>query len=414
MTYLSKGWDEMTNFFTVFMFHFKENVTSKSFILSCCFLFFIVFGFIGFQHFSNNDEEKSKILIINETTSASLDIKTFNETHPKLELIGGKNETNAKEQVMNGEVDGLYVLKEEKDHTTIQYFYNGFPNQNATLIMENSVYQAGLEQLILTGKVAPEAVHLVLNKPVTSYHSLQEKSENIGIVYVFIFLLYFFIVMFGQVVANSIVTEKTTRVMEMMIPKVKPITMMYAKIAAVLTTGILQISVMVVSFFATKIVGWLDKNELNVFGMGIDISNITLGIVCMFVVYFVLGFMLYALLYASLGSMVNRSEDLQSLMTPVITLLMGALLLGTKAMFDPKSSLVEVTSYVPFFSPIVSFARLVLGEAGRVEIGLSVGILISTIVFFGFFAGKVYKNGVMRYQSKVSLKDVLTIIKNKS
>lgn len=400
----------MGSFFTVLKFHLKENLTSKSFTISCLIILTFVIGFFGLNHFTS-DSDRTDYVYWNTSDNIEITTKDFNKSQETVNLIQPKSLKDAKDQVQNGKVDGLFIVSDIGNRVSIEHHYKGMPNTEITLVFENFIYEKHLKNITDKEKVDSSLITEILTKPHITHVSVSEQEKNVGVVYFFIFMLYIFIIMFGQTLANGIVSEKTTRVMEMMLPKVKPIKMMYAKIFAVLLTGVIQILLFPLGLFIAYLIGWTSMDSLIFFGMDIDISTLTLPIFGLFVLYFTLGFLFYALIFAALGSAVNRSEDLQGLLTPMMIMIIGSFFIGLKALIEPSSTLVVVASYVPFSSPIVSFARIVLGEATWPESISSLAILIISIGLLSLLASRIYKNGVMKYSSKVSFKDIYKMLK---
>ena len=109
-----------------------------------------------------------------------------------------------------------------------------------------------------------------------------------------------FIVAFGNTIAMNIASEKASRVMEVMLPKVKPLTMMYAKILAVVSTALLQLVILACGYLIPYLLGWVDLESASLFGIPIDFTKLDAKVISMFLVYFITGYLLYAMMYALL------------------------------------------------------------------------------------------------------------------
>ncbi|WHI59993.1 ABC transporter permease [Mammaliicoccus lentus] len=274
-------------------------------------------------------------------------------------------------------------------------------------ILTQKIQQVGINKTIADSNVNPEvAAKLVTPVPVEN-KALKDTTGTVGIVYIFVILMYLLILGQGQMIANTITAEKASRVMEIMIPKVKPIYMMYGKILVQLVTGLVQIVIMLLGFLASYSLGWIDGKQFSFFGFDIDLSNLTGIVVASFIIYFILGYLLYAIGYAAVGAVVSRTEDLGSVSFPIIMCIMVAFFIGISSIFNPASTLVVVSSYIPITSPIVTFSRIVSGEAGYAEMGITIVILLASIAIINHLASRIYVNGVMNYSGKVKFKDVI-------
>src|SRR5699024_952245 len=124
------------------------------------------------------------------------------------------------------------------------------------------------------------------------------------------------------------------------------------------------------------------------------------------VVFFLLGYLLYATLAAMLGSLVSRVEDVQQLILPMTFLIMIAFFIAMFGLNMPESKLVVISSYIPFFSPMLMFLRVGMVDVPVWEVALSIGILVASIIVLAILGAKVYKGGVLMYGRTSSLKDL--------
>ncbi len=132
-------------------------------------------------------------------------------------------------------------------------------------------------------------------------------------------------------------------------------------------------------------------------GGNFDLVTIPPGTLVLFIVFFILGFLLYASLFAGLGSLLSRVEDAGPLMAPFSMLLIGGFLLTLYSMTDPDSMVSTVGSFIPFFTPMVMFARIELGDPALWEIFFGVGLLVGATVLSIWAAARLYKAGVLMY-----------------
>ena len=198
--------------------------------------------------------------------------------------------------------------------------------------------------------------------------------------------------------------------MEVMIPKVKPLTMMYAKILAVVSTALLQLIILACGYLVPYLLGWIDLENGSLFGV-IDVTKLDAKIIGMFLIYFVTGYFLYAMMHAAAGAVVSKTEDLQGVMLPISILIIAAFFISLKSLGDPNSTIVVISSYVPFFTPMVTFSRFVAGETGMLEIMITLAGLLATIGILSAVTSRIYVNGVMNYSDKVKFKDLAKFIK---
>ncbi|MBJ7983045.1 ABC transporter permease [Bacillus mycoides] len=405
----------MRKFYHVFSFYFREAFLSKKSLITSAILFLIVFGIFAFNHFtSSNDKnkDKDKIAVVTESSTYKIQKEELNKLLPSAKLtIGSKEDFNKlHKQVEEGELDGLFRVTEKNGVPEVTYMFNGFASETTSTIIASYLKGQYMAVTVAKHNVSPEIAQQLQTEISVKQEAIKDRSASAGVAYFFIFALYMFIVAFGSTIAMNIASEKASRVMEVMIPKVKPLTMMYAKILAVVSTALLQLVILACGYLVPYLLGWVDLENGSLFGV-IDVTKLDAKVIGMFLIYFVTGYFLYAMMYAAAGAVVSKTEDLQGVMLPVSILIIAAFFISLKSLGDPNSTIVVISSYVPFFTPMVTFSRFVAGEAGMLEITITLAGLLATIGILSAVTSRIYVNGVMNYSDKVKFKDLAKFIK---
>ncbi|PGK34307.1 sodium export permease [Bacillus anthracis] len=405
----------MRKFSHVFSFYFRESFLSKKSLITSAILFLIVFGIFAFNHFtSSNDKnkDKDKIAVVTESSTYKIQKEELAKLLPSAKLtIGSKEDFNKlHKQVEEGELDGLFRVTEKNGVPEVTYMFNGFASETTSTIIASYLKGQYMTVTVAKHNVSPEIAQQLQTDISVKQEAIKDRSASAGIAYFFIFALYMFIIAFGSAIAMNIASEKASRVMEVMIPKVKPLTMMYAKILAVVSTALLQLGILACGYLVPYLLGWVDLENGSLFGV-IDVTKLDAKVIGMFLIYFVTGYFLYAMMYAAAGAVVSKTEDLQGVMLPVSILIMAAFFISLKSLGDPNSTIVVISSYVPFFTPMVTFSRFVAGEASMLEIMITLAGLLATIGILSAVTSRIYVNGVMNYSDKVKFKDLAKFIK---
>jgi len=241
-----------------------------------------------------------------------------------------------------------------------------------------------------------------------SSKSEEELSQARGLVYVLIFVIYFAVFYYSNMIAMEVATEKSSRVMEIIISSVSPVKHMFAKIAGVGTLGLLQISLFgLVGFAALQTTSSdLTSGVFSFFGF----ANVSISTMVFAIVFFILGYFLYATLAALLGSLVSRTEDVQQILLPMTLVIIIASFVAFSGLGNPQATYVQIASYFPFFTPLVMFLRVGMLDLPVWEPVLGIGILLVTIFILGWFGSRVYRGGVLMYGASQSLKDIKAAI----
>jgi len=240
-------------------------------------------------------------------------------------------------------------------------------------------------------------------------------AETIG--YVCGLLIYLILLIYGSQVMMGVMEEKTSRIAEVIVSSVKPFQMMLGKILGIglvaLTQFFLWIIFMIVIYKVTQysssgggIANEMIKNTEKALS-GVDLPFILL---C-FGFYFLAGFFFYSSLYGAIGSAVNEDmREAQSLSFPITMLVILSIALMSSAIANPESPIAVWASIIPFSSPIVMMARIPFGVPNTVpwwQLGLSMALLIIGFIFTTWFAGKIYRTGILMYGKKPSWKEMI-------
>ena len=218
-------------------------------------------------------------------------------------------------------------------------------------------------------------------------------------------LLFFFIYMYGYWVAMSVASEKTSRVMELLVTSAKPSRIVLGKSAAMGLLGLAQL----VLILATAAVSYrlFFPDSFRVAGALLNFSSVTPFALAMSVVYFILGFALYAMLNALVGAMVSRAEDIQSALLPVSMISLLSFYFAYSTMFVPGSTAAAVVSIVPFTAPFAMPPRLVAADVPAWQIAASVGLLALTAAGVGAFSIRLYSAAVLHYGRKLRFGELI-------
>ncbi|MBB1282900.1 ABC transporter permease [Flavisolibacter sp. BT320] len=264
-------------------------------------------------------------------------------------------------------------------------------------------------------------VALQQNRLVVDAENMQDRTANAsvasGVGYITAFLIYFILLIYGSQVMMGVLEEKTNRIAEVMVSSVRPFQLMLGKIIGISLVALTQFLLWIVFAFVlynvTKASGSSSTAIAGVMEGVQDIFtkiNIPLILFC-FGFYMLGGFFFYSSLYAAIGSAVNEDmREAQSLSFPVTLLVIFSIALMTTAIADPTGDLAFWGSIIPFSSPIVMMARIPFGVPGTVpvwQLVLSMALLVGGFLFTTWFAGKIYRTGILMYGKKPTWKEML-------
>lgn len=222
------------------------------------------------------------------------------------------------------------------------------------------------------------------------------QGQRIVIALVMMFLLYMGITAYGSLVAQGIVEEKSSRVVEILLSTVRPWHLLLGKVIGLGLTGLVQLAILGVAGLAmASATGALTIT-------GVATTTLLWGLV-----WYVLGFFLYATVFAAAGSLVSRQEDVQTVLTPVSMVLLVGFIAGFTVVQEPEGTTATVLSLLPPLSPILLPSRIATGSAGALEIVAALVLTLAAIAALTWLGGRVYRAAILRTGSRIRLKDAL-------
>lgn len=407
----------MNKFWIILSHTYLTKLKSKSFIVTTILTLIIIIGLSNITNiidFFNNDGEDERIAVIDETgllfESLERQVKVVNKDIVLDKFTEG--ESKAVKAVEDGQYKALLLLSFD-DENVPKATYKAMTISDTTM---STLLQNGLQQI--KAQLAANQIHLSqeqlakLNEPVAfekvaleeNAKTEEELSQARGLVYALLFVIYFAVIMYANMIAMEVAIEKSSRVMEILISSVSPIKQMFAKIVGIGLLSLTQLVLLLgVGYFSMKQnLATTEGGSLSFFGF----RHIPLSTIIYAVIFFLLGYFLYATLAAFLGSLVSRIEDIQQMITPMTLLVVAGFMIAMFGLGRPEMPFITITSYIPFFTPMLMFMRVGMLTLPAWEPIVGILILLITIIILAIFGARVYRGGVLMYGSSNSLKDI--------
>ena len=203
------------------------------------------------------------------------------------------------------------------------------------------------------------------------------------------------ILLYGQMGATNVATEKSSRAMELLVTSAKPTSMMFGKVLASCIAGFSQL----VLVFGTAILLYnINKDSLSN-PLITSIFDIPVELFIYLIVFFVLGFLIYAFMFGAVGSTASKLEDINTAVMPITYLFIIAFMVVMFSMASGEidNTLMRVCSYIPFTSPMAMFTRICMSSVAWYEIAISIAILVGSTIGIGILSAKIYRVGVLLY-----------------
>ena len=323
----------------------------------------------------------------------------------------------AGEQVRDDELDGLLLVTRGEDgDLAFEYVSGAGPvNQTRLLITQAASALAIGDRLERAGISAGESAEFFAPPDFTVTAADPDdvrNDEDFGgayiLAYAVVILTFMAILTYGNWVAQSVAEEKSGRVMELLITAATPRQLLTGKVLGTGAAGLTQYAAIVGAVVVGLVANGPVSERLGVSGsLPIQLPELEPLMIVSFGAFFLLGFILYSTLYAAAGSMVSRIEDVQQAVGPLMFLAMGGYFASFAALDNPDADWVVVLSVIPFFSPYVMPARMLLTNPSAAEIGLAIALLVVAVVVAIWIASRIYSAGVLLYGQRVGIRTVL-------
>ncbi|MFD1063421.1 ABC transporter permease [Winogradskyella litorisediminis] len=359
--------------------------------------------------------------------------------------------------VNSGSIEDAKTTVKEKDQYGLLYIGNGSlddvsksvrfyseESPSLTIIngLENKIERKLRELKLISNGLDVEQIEASRANVSISQESFEgQKSSKIDNLFKLAFggaagyLLFMFIIIYGNMIMRSVIEEKTSRIIEVIISSVKPVQLMMGKIIGTSLAGVTQFAIWIVLLgvlgtilsvvFNIDLMSSTTQNQelvqqamenpamQNEMAIAVQsFQNLPLvNLVIAFLFFFIGGYLLYSSLYAAVGAAVDSETDTQQFMLPILMPLILAVYVGVFTVIDdPHGTVSTVFSFIPFTSPVVMLMRIPFGVPIWQQI-VSLLLLIGTFTFTVWFAAKIYRVGILMYGKKATYKELFKWLK---
>jgi ABC-2 type transport system permease protein len=425
---------------------YLNKVKNKSFIVMTFvspIIMVAIFALVAYLTQLNND----KVRVISVLDQSGLFVDEFNDTDKtKYDILTGIELDDAKTIVKESENYGLlYIPKADSIDAIadkIKFYSQDSPSLMVMQNIEDRIEEKARNIKLKDSGLDPAVIdklNIRINTNLETFEGESTSKLGSGLKLAFGgaagYLLFMFIIIYGNMIMRSVIEEKTSRIIEIIISSVKPIQLLLGKIFGTSLAGITQFVIWVI------IGGILMVGVSAVFGINMsesqmaqqevlnqvsnnaemqkevatlmqEIFNLPLAnLVIMFILFFIGGYLLYSSLYAAIGAAVDNETDTQQFMMPIIMPLILAIYVGFFTVIEnPHGMVSQVFSYIPFTSPVVMLMRIPFGVPIWQQL-VSVFILFGTFYVTVIFAAKIYRVGILMYGKKPTYKELYKWLK---
>jgi len=420
-------------------------VGRKSFILMTLgmpLLFILIMAVpIGLAYLNDKGSDTQQIAVIDETGRYAAALHS--DDMYKFVAIKGDTVTNAREfyNKANGSLDAIIIIPRDVDSTgVVDIFSEGTITPALVSSVRNAISDtietahltamgiSNIQEMVKKAHVDVDVRSIKWSESGDEQQSSTSAAMGLGLM--LSIFTYMFVLMYGAMIMNSVIEEKTNRIVEVVVSSCRPFQLMLGKIIGVGLVGLTQMLIWIVLLVVVAMVAGSAFGIGNVspdamspealasakdMGAMEAIVRETLSInytpiIVGFILYFIGGYLLYSSLFAGLGSAVDQASDSSQFTSPVILIMLIAFYAGMACMENPSGPTAVWCSIIPFTSPVVMMIRLPFGVPFW-QLALSLGLLFGTAIAITWLAARIYRRGILHYGQKASFKDLFKWMK---
>jgi ABC-2 type transport system permease protein len=418
----------MREFLEVFKYTFKESIKKKSFIISTVVILVIVIGALlvpaivtkvqssdnsgNSSKTSDSSANKSIVYMVDKSGYFKNNLAEIQKQFPEYQIKPEveNNLESIKADIKENGKSFLVVASLVKDIPNFEYYTKQYGDGPSAETMSKVFKNIFTTSILKQANVSEETISKSLSDIKINENELGKSKlggyfSSIFIVIILFFAIYFY----GYGVSMSVASEKTSRVMELLVTSVKPSRIILGKTAGMGVLGLIQLGLIIFVGAVTYRLAF--PTDFSAGGMSFNLSSFTPFSMIMIIIYFILGYTLYALMYAVVGATVSKAEDVNSAMMPMSFVSIISFYFSYGTFMVPDSTAARVASLIPLTSPFSVPSRLISTDVPLWEIATSLLILIATIVLVGTISIKLYSFAVLHYGDRLKISKLFKISK---
>lgn len=380
---------------------FIQRVRTRAFVIGTVLVLLAIAGYVLFIRFIAESEGTTTVAITPDVAAVGSALESSaTSLNRDIELRPVPDVATGERLVRDDDTDTL-LTGVGTDAGTVRLIGKDNVSESLQALVDTVLRAQALDRQLRLAGADPAEVEAAVNDAQAQVSTLEpsdpQRTQRLALGVAIAVLLYGSLVFVGQAVAQGVVEEKSSRVVELLLSTLRPWQLLLGKVLGLGAVGLLQMLIIAGVGLAVST------------GFGVlDIGGVALGSLGVALFWYLIGIMLYATVYAAAGSLVSRQEEVNAVVTPLTMTIVIAFVVSINLLLaNPDSTAVAVLSMLPPFAPILMPARIAIGSAPLWEVGVAVALAALAIVGTTWLAGRIYSTAVLRTGARVKLREVL-------
>ena len=355
------------------------------------------------ENSEEGDESKDKTSYIIMDTNNIISDKNILETafpNSTWTIVNSKDE--AENLIKSGDAKAGFIVESLNKYSYL-VDNSGFTDTNQ-MIFENILSTLNQIEYAQNNNLNIDELQSVINIQFESEINIlgKDSAGNFFYVYIFIFAMYMMILLYGQLIAVSVTSEKSNRAIEVLVTSANSNSLIFGKVIGAALASFLQVAIILGSGMITYT---LNSKAWN--GLLDGVFKIPSNILLTFIIFGSIGYLFYSFIFGALGALVSKTEDISSSIGPVTMIFVVVFFISMFGLTNSDSLLIKIASFIPFSSSMTMLIRVALGTVSNIEIIISFIILLLSTILTALGAAKIYRLGTLMYGNPIKLKNAL-------
>ena len=361
------------------------------------------------ENTEKGDESKDKTNYIIMDTNNIISDKNILETafpNSTWTIVNSKDE--AENLIKSGDAKAGFIVESLNKYSYL-VDNSGFTDTNQ-MIFENILSTLNQIEYAQNNNLNIDELQSVINIQFESEINIlgKDSAGNFFYVYIFIFAMYMMILLYGQLIAVSVTSEKSNRAIEVLVTSANSNSLIFGKVIGAALASFLQVAIILGSGMISYT---LNSKAWN--GLLDGVFKVPSNILLTFIIFGSIGYLFYSFIFGALGALVSKTEDISSSIGPVTMIFVVVFFISMFGLTNSDSLLIKIASFIPFSSSMTMLIRVSLGTVSNIEIIISFIMLLLSTILTALGAAKIYRLGTLMYGNPIKLKNALKWLKVK-
>lgn len=314
-----------------------------------------------------------------------------------------KNSKEEIEELINsGDAEAGFIVENLNKYSYLVENYG--LNDNNQLLFENVLSTLNQIEYAKNNNLNFSELQSVINTSFESEVTIlgKDSSNNFFYVYIFVFAMYMMILLYGQLIAVSVTSEKSNRAIEVLVTSANSNSLIFGKVIGAALASFIQVAIILASGMLSYA---LNSKSWN--GILDGVFKIPSNILLTFIIFGSVGYLFYSFIFGALGALVSKTEDISSSIAPITMIFVIVFLISMFGLTNSDSPIIKISSFIPFSSSMTMLIRVAMSNVSNLEIIISFIILLLSTILISLGAAKIYRLGTLMYGNPIKLKNAL-------